>query len=818
MPGRLRRLRRERGLTQEQLAGRLGVAFTTVNAWENGRRRPTGGSLDRIAKLEAEADSPPVGDVAPAPAGTVLPADQTSFLGREEDLARLQALWSGGARWLTVSGPGGVGKTRVATELLRRVRTDVLATVPLDGVNGADLVVARIADAVGVELRPGSGIAALVAALADRSGVIMLDTCEHLAATVAALAAQALPAAPGIRFLATSQAVLAVPGEQVYRLAPLELGPDGPAVQFFRARVRDHDSRFTAEGPEAAAVIEVCRRVDGLPMTLELVAAWMPVLRPSQLLERWDQVASTTSGTGTAGPDRHLSSAASVEWSAALLTEAEQALVARLSIFAGPFTLAEVDALAASDRPDALVLVRRLVDLSWLQARPDPVPHFRMLQSLREWGRAHLNRSAPETVEALRRAHAEHQLAVCRQAEAARFNAEGGWVDRLRLLRGDLDAGMAWALSADVASGVALATCLLGWWRRSGGLVDGWHWLSSALSGELTPLDRARAQTAAALIAMDTGSYDDTERLSTAALAVLTAGSDPVWRARALTAASSAAKYHGDARLARCRLEEAIAALVPAGDRHDLAAVYNNLGALAAEQDDLEDAAEFYRESLAIKELLGDDRATAIGLANVGDLYSRSGRLAESAEVLDAGLAISRRIGDGFLSTFILINVAENLLRMHEPQAARTTFDEAYGAAVQLRIPRFQALAAAGAAQALLDLGQRQAALRQLRTGRTVAERIGDDIVLRQIRITFARATGTTAEVIPPRGLTARELQVLQYLVDGESTKEIARRLAIEPATVKTHLTSLYAKLGARNRTEAATIAVGEGVRPTNRR
>jgi DNA-binding CsgD family transcriptional regulator/transcriptional regulator with XRE-family HTH domain/tetratricopeptide (TPR) repeat protein len=815
LPARIERLRADLAVTQEQLARRLDVSFATVNRWEKGRSRPSARLLARIADLESGGALPPRPRRPADGTPVVLPADRTPFVGRAAELAELADLWAT-ARWLTLTGAGGVGKTRLAVELLRRSRGPVLAFVGLDDVEEPDLVPARVAEALGA----AAGSDDVAGTLSGRSGTVVLDTCERVGPAVAALADRLLAAAPGVRVLATSQVVLGFVGEQVYRVQPLDLRPGGAAADFFCARARASQPGFAPDGAETDAVLEICRRLDGLPMTLEQAAAWMRAVSPRQLLERWGERDDAGPAAG-AGPRRQRSTAASVARSAALLTDEDRDLVAQLSVFAAGFGLGDAEAVAAPDGVPLAYRVRRLVDLSWLEYRPEPVPHYRMLGALRDWGRGHLRAGPARVEEEQQRRHAEHLLSVCRRAEAARYRSgREGWPERLTLLRGDIDAALAWSCSAAPDVGVALCTCLLGWWRRSGRFADARHWFAAVGSAVLVPEDLARARAGEALVAMDAGDYAAVERLATAALDVLTAGVDPLWRARALTAASSVAKYRGRPEEARQQLEEAVDLLTDRADRHELAAALNNLGALTAEQHDLEAAARYYGESLRIKDLLGDPRAIALGLANLGDVYSQSGRLQEATEVLEDGLVASRAIGDRFLTTFILINVAENQLRRREPAEARTTFARAYRTATELAVPRFQALAACGEGQALLALGDREAALRLLRHARSLAERLGDDIVLSQLRSAFADAGADVREVPAPvgAGLSPRETEVLQLVVDGRRNAEIAAALGIAPATVKTHLTKLFEKLQAGSRTEAVGIALTYGFRPSRRR
>lgn len=751
------------------------------------------------------------------------------FLGRAGELGELRECLRA-ARWTTVTGPGGVGKTRLAFEALREWDEPVIAVVPLDSVHEPGLVAAVVSQALGVRPEPGlSDVDGIVRALADRRGVILLDTCEHLTVAVAGLARRILASATQVTFAATSQAVVGVPGERVYRLQPL----DTEAAAFFIAKARERQPDFAPGALELAAVDELCRRLEGWPLGLELAAGWMRVLTPSQLLDRWEDRYRLLVEPGL-GSARQQSFAATVAWSAALLPGAARDLAIRLAVFGGPFTLADVEALDEPGSPDPAQPLRDLINFSWLEYRAADVPHFRMLGLLRDWGRDRLAEAGQ--LEDAQRRLASQVLALAEAGEKQNFRSElADWPQRLGLASGTIDAALTWSLSHDQAAAARIAISLLGWWRRSGRLAEGRRWYAEiAAAPGLDPALRARAQCAEALVAMDIADYPAVRELSGQALRVLQGTDDHRWTARALTAASTVAKYSGDTALARFQLEQAITYLERQGDQRELAVGYNNLGALAAEHHELDVAELAYRNSLRIKEELGDKRSIALTEANLGDVYTQLGRTGDADRILTRALATTREIKDDFLAAFVRINLGENQLAASGYASAAGTFRDALQTSAELQVPRFQALATAGLGRALYLGGDRIQGSDLIRHARVLALGAEDKLLVQDID-DKARAAGLdtadeTAGASPGAGpgdaprvavtpgnqtrLTARQREILLRVAAGRSDKQIAVDLGIANSTVQRHLANIYLKLGADNRIEALRQAVALGALP----
>jgi predicted ATPase/DNA-binding CsgD family transcriptional regulator/DNA-binding XRE family transcriptional regulator len=820
----LRQLRERLGLSQEQLAQRLGVSFATVNRWEGGRATPSARSKARLEQLLRQATAPAHGAGA-RPGGQVdLPGEMRPFIGRARELGELRGLWPG-CRALTLTGAGGIGKSRLATELLRRSGDPVLGVVRLDAVRDPRLVPAAVAMALGVRGRPNvPERVGIVTALRDLDGVLFLDTCEHVADPVRDLLLHVLGQTSGVRMLATSQVPLGLPGEQVWRVPGLRLAEgadpaDSDAVRFFLARARERSSAFGSDPATVEQVGEICARLDGVPLALGLAAGWMGTLTPAELLRRWASRAELLADP-TAEQERHRTLVSAIEWSSALLTPPDRQLVAELSVFVGPFDIDDTEAVvsgaALSGQPGTglLARVRRLVEVSWLEFVPGPGPaHFRMLDPLREWGLRLLEQSG--LAEQSRRRHARQIRDRCQQAEADRFRLDPGqWPQRLELMSGSIQAALAWCASAAPELGAELAVRLLGWWRQSGRLTEGRHWSRTFRESPASLLWRARAGCAEALLAVDIGDYQDVERLASQALPVLDRYGDPIWTARALTALSSAAKYRGHMDTARELLERALTHQRRHGDQRELASTLNNLGSLTADQHDLAAAEHYCQLSLDIKRGLGDARSLALTMANLADVYTQGGRLAEASDLLADAMSLVEPLGEEFVVALLRINLGENLMREGDHAAAVAPFRQALDYATQAGASRFQALAACGLGQALCATGDTGEGVRLLRESRRAAQRMGDEILLAQVQAVLAKATTGRHREPPPGRLSVREVQVLEFVSGGMTNSEIAERLHLSPATVRRHLANIYTKLNVRNRTEAARRGLELGLWP----
>src|SRR5206468_7983321 len=435
------------GPTMESVLIRhLTVAAPRITDFQPDVPKPVAAALTRaMAKAPADRFSGMAAFVeaieAPeAPAGAPPPTQLTSFIGRERERAAVQELLQS-MRLLTLTGAGGSGKTRLALEVASRVGTqypDGVAWVELAPLSNPELVPHHVADALGVR-RDGIRSAgdALLEALRDWDALLVLDNCEHLVEACARLAEALLRRCPRLRIMTTSRAALGVGGERTWLVPVLA---EREAVRLFVERTQAVRPSFQLTDTNTAAIMQICRRLDGLPLAIELAAARGRVLDPQQIASRLDDVFALLSGGSRTGLPHHRTLRSTIEWSHALLTDQEQILFRRLAVFAGGFTLDAVEALAEGDVLDLLSgLVEKslvLLETEALEAR------YRMLETIRQFAQERLE-EAGETAE-LGRRHAQFFLARAEAAEPFLSTQSEGWQERLAEDLGNLRAAADW--------------------------------------------------------------------------------------------------------------------------------------------------------------------------------------------------------------------------------------------------------------------------------------------------------------------------------------------------------------------------------------
>ncbi len=655
----------------------------------------------------ASAASPGPPAVAPADVPNNLPHPATTFVGRARELATVRAMLHE-HRLVTLLGPGGAGKTRlslrVATGLLGRF-PDGVWFVDLAGVDagpsaGSSAVVPSIAAAVGARAAGRQDLAAaLVEHLAPRRALVVLDNCEHLIADAAAAAAAVLAGCPGVRVLATSRAALSCPGEAEFRLPPLTSPAAGEvvgvedlrrmdAVRLFADRAALVRPSFAVTDANAADVASICRRLDGIPLAVELAAARLKSLSVRQVVDRLDgALALLTTGPRTARP-RQRTLRALIDWSHDLLDPRERVALARLSVFAGSCSLEAAEAVLPDDAgdggdgiatADVLDLVAALVDKSLLVAEDrGGVGRYRLLEVIRHYAAERLDAAGDRA--AVERRHLAHYAAVAEAAHPRLYGPDQGAVAAALdadhdNLRAALDRGGG---SADAQR---LVAALSRYWLHAGTVVEGLARvrgvLRAAAGDDPTP-HTAAALITAGILAYNRGEWAESRADSERALDLARRFADAAAEARALGNLGTLAKDQGDLPRARACGEAALALRRRADDPAGLAAAVNNLANVLQKLPGQAAAARaLYEEGRALHQQLGDATWVAYTDLNLGHLEAELGHAGPARARYAAAAAGLDAAGDPWGRAYAVAGLADCDLLDGDAPAARRRLTEA---------------------------------------------------------------------------------------------------------------------------------------------
>jgi len=556
---------------------------------------------------------------------TGLPAAPTPLVGRDREVAAVAGLLrEASVRLLTLTGPGGVGKTRLALAVAAEVADafpDGVRFVALAPVADPGLVVPAIAQALGVrDAGPEPLADRLAAYLRGKRLLLVLDNFEHLIAA-GPLVADLLARCPGLAVLATSRERLRLGGEREVAVPPLPLPDRGapsaaavgenPAVRLFVARVQDVDPGFALGDEHAAAVAEICRRLDGLPLAIELAAARTKILPPAALLARLEPRLPLLVGGNREAPARQQTLRAAIAWSHDLLSPNEQRLFRRLAVFAGGFTLeaAEAVATAAGDPGiDVLDGVASLVDKNLLrrEGRSGTEPRFWMLETIREFALEHL--AAGEAKET-RAALAARCLAVAEEAACHLLGPEQeSWLDLLQRENDNLRAALAWALAEAPETALRLGAALWIFWIKRAYPSEGQAWLEEALARgtDVPAASRIEVLLGAGALTANQGDFPRAIALLEEGLALChQLGAGPS-AARTLTLLGNVAFYRGEYREAASLLEEALSLFADRQDEPWAAMAATHLGAALTGLGDAASGVALYEQGLVRQRAAGD--------------------------------------------------------------------------------------------------------------------------------------------------------------------------------------------------------------------
>ena len=811
-----------------------------------------------------------------------LPAQVSSFIGREAELASVRTLVAA-SRLVTLTGPGGAGKTRLALQaaagLLDGSR-DGVWFADLAPLGDPDLVPVTVADVLGVELEPGRPVPeALAAAIGGRRLLLVLDNCEHVIGACAKLGDALLRGCPDLVLLATSREPLGIDGEQVYRVPSLRVPAEGADMAAVRASeaVRLLEDRAAGQGvtlpwdeDSAQVTGRICRRLDGIPLALELAAARLRVVSAEELDTRLDERFAILTGGSRAGLPRQQTLRAMVDWSWELLTGTERAVLARLSAFAGGFGLTAAEAVVTGpDVPAAEVagLLGALVDKSLVQfgdSGGDP-GRYRLLETVRQYAAGQLDALGPEVAESARLAHRDYYLALAEEAAPHLVSAgQAQWLDRLDAELGNLRAAIAVSMAqADPGPGLRLATALRRYWIVRGSSAEGAGVLRALLdapAAQPATLPRARALTAAAHLLTDAGAYAIAADYCQEALAIARAAGDDHLVAELLQRLAWILPFQGQPGAALPLIESGLDLARRLGDPHLTARLLSARMYARDGEGDPAGAVTDAVEALRLSRPTGDQIFIGQLLGGLGYFELAVGDVDEARRHLTEALEIARTRNDGYGLTHHMFNLglAEYMASSRETAVAlfvdsldvarrtgRTTSFIGYVllglamAAPDEADPGWSARLHGASGQALSDMGESLEPL-EARLAAQDRERLraamGDEAfeaeyaaggaldaaqVLTVLGLRVGAAAGQPPETGQPQEagaadpvttLTPRELDVLRLVGQGLSNPEIARRLVLSEHTVHRHLANILSKLGLSSRAAAAAWGVRAGL------
>lgn len=763
-----------------------------------------------------------------------LPGQLTSFIGREREIAAVKhALAS--CRLLTLTGTGGVGKTRLALEVgagLRDSYADGVWQVELAALENSDLVAETVAGTLGLPQVPGAPIIdTLAAQLAPRQLLLILDNCEHLVEPCARLADRLLRACPRLQMLATSRRPLGVDGEITWRVPSLSL-PDPTqflgtdevagfeAVRLFIERARLVRPGFALEDRNAAALAEICRGLDGIPLAIELAAARINVLSVEQIANRLQDRFRLLIGTHRTGAARQRTLRTAVDWSYDLLSPTEQRFFHRLSVFAGGWTLEAAEAICSGDgitADDVLELLARLVEQSLVVADEDSGGERRygMLETLRRYAREKLEEAGE--AEAVYNRHRDWYVGLGQQAEKHLSGPQqANWFERLAAEHDNMRAALVRCLATNPEAGLALGANLVWFWLLRGHVPEGRDWIEKLLD-RAGPSPASPAAAAARVTVLNVAGYlavwledhDAARAHLEEALALSLAIGDMKGQVEAVCSLAIAAHRRGDepGQL----LEECLAGWRMGGAQPVPCHItLSDLADLVRGRGDHARAVALNEESLELAKQRGDSHSVAYALRCLGHLAWQAGEHQRAGELQRQSLAMAWQLRDRLCTARCLEELALVASAQRQAERAAELFGAsgAWWSAMGVRLLPSDRADHDRGVQVARDLISEDVFEAAWSRGSGLSAQQAVDLGLSDIERAPVSAHAST-NVGP---LTSREQEVAILVANGLTNHEIAEQLVVSKRTAEAHVTHVLTKLGLRSRAQIALWAARHGL------